>query len=95
MGSMLGSILSATVLTILPEATRSFDSYRTVSYTQLDVYKRQVQYGLVEGQGAAVVAASHGQLLVHAFRADADAHAAQLIAALQRVCLLYTSRTWR
>ena len=32
-----------------------------------------VQYGLVEGQGAAVVAASHGQLLVHAFRADADA----------------------
>lgn len=24
-----------------------------------------VQYGLVEGQGAAVVAASHGQLLVH------------------------------
>ena len=39
----------------------------------------------MEGQGAAVVAASHGQLLVHAFRADADAHAAQLIAALQRV----------
>ncbi len=31
MGSMLGSILSATVLTILPEATRSFDSYRMVS----------------------------------------------------------------
>ena len=33
MGSMLGSILSATVLTILPEATRSFDSYRMVIYS--------------------------------------------------------------
>ena len=33
MGSMLGSILSATVLTILPEATRSFDSYRMVVYS--------------------------------------------------------------
>ena len=28
-----GSILSATVLTILPEATRSFDSYRMVIYS--------------------------------------------------------------
>ena len=33
MGSMLGSILSATVLTILPEATRSFESYRMVVYS--------------------------------------------------------------
>ena len=33
MGSMLGSILSATVLTILPEATRSFDSSRMVIYS--------------------------------------------------------------
>ena len=33
MGSMLGSILSATVLTVLPEATRSFDSYRMVIYS--------------------------------------------------------------
>ena len=33
MGSMLGSILSATVLTILPEATRSFESYRCLLYT--------------------------------------------------------------
>ena len=39
----------------------------------------------MEGQGAAVIAARHGQLLVHALRADADAHAAQLVAALQRV----------
>ena len=30
---MLGSILSATVLTILPEATRSFESYRMVVYS--------------------------------------------------------------
>ena len=30
---LLGSILSATVLTILPEATRSFDSYRMVVYS--------------------------------------------------------------
>ena len=29
----MGSILSATVLTILPEATRSFDSYRMVVYS--------------------------------------------------------------
>ena len=35
MGSMLGSILSATVLTILPEATRSFESYRMVVYSCL------------------------------------------------------------
>ncbi len=33
MGSMLGSILSATVLTVLPEATRSFESYRMVVYS--------------------------------------------------------------
>ena len=33
MGSMLGSILSATVLTILPEALRSLDSYRMVFYS--------------------------------------------------------------
>lgn len=33
MGSMLGSIISATVLTILPEATRSFESYRMVVYS--------------------------------------------------------------
>ena len=43
------------------------------------------QHCLVERQGAAVIAARHGQLLVHALRADADAHAAQLVAALQRV----------
>lgn len=35
MGSMLGSILSATVLTILPEATRSFESYRMVVYSMV------------------------------------------------------------
>ena len=33
MGSMLGSILYETVLTILPEATRSFESYRMVVYS--------------------------------------------------------------
>ena len=33
MKSRHGSILSATVLTILPEATRSFDSYRMVIYS--------------------------------------------------------------
>ncbi len=33
MGSMLGSILSATVLTILPEALRSFADYRMVLYS--------------------------------------------------------------
>ncbi len=33
MGSMLGSILSATVLTILPEALRSFSDYRMVIYS--------------------------------------------------------------
>lgn len=33
MGSMLGSIVSATVLTILPEATRAFASYRMVVYS--------------------------------------------------------------
>ena len=42
-----------------------------------------VQHCLVERQGAAVVTACHGQLPVHAFGADADAHAAQLVAALQ------------
>ncbi len=33
MGSMLGSILSATVLTILPEALRSFSDYRMVIFS--------------------------------------------------------------
>ncbi len=33
MGSMLGSVVSATVLTILPEALRGFDDYRTVIYS--------------------------------------------------------------
>ncbi len=33
MGSMIGSILSATVLTILPEALRSFSDYRMVVYS--------------------------------------------------------------
>ena len=33
MGSMLGSVLSATVLTILPEALRSFADYRMVLYS--------------------------------------------------------------
>ena len=33
MGSMLGSILSATVLTILPEALRSVADYRMVLYS--------------------------------------------------------------
>lgn len=32
MGSMLGSVLSATVLTILPEALRAFADYRTLAY---------------------------------------------------------------
>ena len=35
MGSMLGSILSATVLTILPELLRSFSDYRMVVYWHL------------------------------------------------------------
>ena len=42
-----------------------------------------VQHSLVEGQLAAVVAACGGELTVHALGADADAHAAQLVAALQ------------
>ena len=46
-----------------------------------------VQHGLVEGQLPAVITAGHGQLLIHALGADADAHAAQLIAALQRLVL--------
>ncbi len=33
MGSMLGSVLSATVLTILPEALRQFSDYRMVVYS--------------------------------------------------------------
>lgn len=33
MGSMLGSILSAIVLTVLPELTRQFESYRMVVYS--------------------------------------------------------------
>ncbi len=33
MGSMMGSIVSATVLTILPEALRSFSDYRMVVYS--------------------------------------------------------------
>ena len=33
MGSMMGSILSASVLTILPEALRSVDDYRMVAYS--------------------------------------------------------------
>ena len=32
MGSMLGSVLSATVLTILPEALRAFSDYRMIAY---------------------------------------------------------------
>ena len=44
-----------------------------------------VQHSLVEGQLAAVVAACGGELAVHALGADADAHAAQLVAALQRL----------
>ena len=44
-----------------------------------------VQHSLVEGQLAAVVAAGGGELAVHALGADADAHAAQLVAALQRL----------
>ena len=44
-----------------------------------------VQHGLVEGQLAAVVAAGGGELAVHALGADTDAHAAQLVAALQRL----------
>ena len=38
MGSMLGSILSATVLTILPEALRSFADYRMVLYSVVLVF---------------------------------------------------------
>ena len=38
MGSMLGSILSATVLTILPEALRSFSDYRMVLYSVVLVF---------------------------------------------------------
>lgn len=33
MGSMLGSVVSATVLTVLPEALRSFERYRMVAYS--------------------------------------------------------------
>ena len=33
MGSMLGSVLSATVLTIIPEMLRAFDAYRMVVYS--------------------------------------------------------------
>ena len=33
MGSMLGSVLSATVLTILPEALRQFEDLRMVLYS--------------------------------------------------------------
>ena len=43
------------------------------------------QQRLVEGQGPAVVAAGLGQLAVQALGADPDAHAAQLVAAGQRV----------
>lgn len=32
MGSMLGSVVSATVLTVLPEALRAFADYRMVVY---------------------------------------------------------------
>lgn len=32
MGSMLGSAISATVLTILPEALRAFSEYRMIAY---------------------------------------------------------------
>lgn len=35
MGSMLGSVLSATVLTILPEALREFNDYRMVVYSAM------------------------------------------------------------
>lgn len=35
MGSMLGSIISATVLTVIPEMLRAFDSYRMVAYSLL------------------------------------------------------------
>ena len=38
MGSMLGSILSATVLTILPEALRSFADYRMVLYSVVLIF---------------------------------------------------------
>ena len=38
MGSMLGSILSASVLTILPEALRSFADYRMVIYSLVLVF---------------------------------------------------------
>src|SRR5699024_3581765 len=43
------------------------------------------QQRLVEVQGPAAVAAGLGQLAVQAFGADPDAHAAQLVAAGQRV----------
>src|SRR5699024_10623156 len=43
------------------------------------------QQRLVEGQGPAAVAARLGQLAVQALGADPDAHAAQLVAAGQRV----------
>lgn len=33
MGSMLGSVVSATVLTVLPEVLRSFERYRMVAYS--------------------------------------------------------------
>ena len=33
MGSMLGSVVSATVLTILPEALRAFSDYRMLAYS--------------------------------------------------------------
>ncbi len=35
MGSMLGSVISATVLTVLPEALRGFSDYRMVTYSLL------------------------------------------------------------
>ena len=38
MGSMLGSILSAIVLTILPEALRSFSDYRMVLYSVVLIF---------------------------------------------------------
>ena len=33
LGSMIGSVLSASVLTILPEALRAFEDYRMVAYS--------------------------------------------------------------
>ena len=35
MGSMLGSVVSATVLTVLPEMLRAFSDYRMVAYSLL------------------------------------------------------------